>query len=48
MGDAFGPGYFGLATARLLLRNEPSPAHPYRGLHKMLRLEIGIDGFNFS
>jgi hypothetical protein len=30
-GDAFGPGYSGLAVARLLLRNEPSPAYPYRG-----------------
>ena len=30
-GDAFGPGYSGLAAARLLLRNEPSPAYPYRG-----------------
>ena len=30
LGDAFGPGYFGLAYARLLLRNEPSPAYPYR------------------
>ena len=26
-----GPGYSGLAKARLLLRNEPSPAYPYRG-----------------
>jgi len=31
LGDAFGPGYSGLAYARLLLRNEPSPAYPYRG-----------------
>ena len=30
LGDAFGPGYSGLAAARLLLRKEPSPAHPYR------------------
>jgi hypothetical protein len=30
LGDAFGPGYFGLAYARLLLRNEPSPVYPYR------------------
>ena len=30
MGDAFGPGYSGLAYARLLLRNEPSPTYPYR------------------
>ena len=28
LGDAFGPGYSGLAYARLLLRNEPSPAYP--------------------
>ena len=25
-----GPGYSGLAKARLLLRNEPSPSYPYR------------------
>ena len=31
LGDAFGPGFCGLAAARLLLRNEPSPAYPYRG-----------------
>ena len=30
LGDAFGPGFCGLAAARLLLRNEPSPAYPYR------------------
>ena len=30
LGDAFGPGYSGLAAARLLLRNEPSPTYPYR------------------
>ena len=31
--------------ARLLLRNEPSPTYPYRVYYKILRLEIGIDGF---
>ena len=36
LGDAFGPGYFGLAKALLLLRNEPSPAYPYRGFNFML------------
>ena len=30
LGHAFGPGSFGLAIARLLLRNEPSPTYPYR------------------
>ena len=30
MGDAFGPGYCGLAYAWFLLRKEPSPAYPYR------------------
>ena len=48
LGDAFGPGYCGLAAARFLLRKEPSPAYPYREFYKILRLEIGIDGFNFS
>ena len=41
----FRPGLIGLAFARLLLRNEPSPAYPYRVFYKILRLEIGIDGF---
>ena len=35
-GDAFGPGYSGLAIARLLLRNEPSPAYPYRNFRKLV------------
>ena len=30
LGDAFGPGYSGLAYARLLLCNEPSPTYLYR------------------
>ena len=32
LGDAFGPGYSGLAYARFLLRKEPSPTYPYRNL----------------
>ena len=32
LGDAFGPGCSGLASARLPL-GEPSPAHPYRGFN---------------
>ena len=36
MGDAFGPGYSGLAKAWLLLGNEPSPAYPYRGFDLIL------------
>ena len=39
LGDAFGPGYFGLAYARLLLRNEPSPAYPYRIFY--LKYDLG-------
>ena len=39
-GDAFGPGYCGLAIARLLLRNEPSPAYPYRGFF-YLKYDLG-------
>ena len=37
LGDAFGPGYSGLAAARFLLRKEPSPAYPYRGLHNTVK-----------
>ena len=35
-GDAFGPGYCGLAAARFLLRKEPSPAYPYRIFYYVL------------
>ena len=35
-GDAFGPDYSGLTAARLLLRNEPSPAYPYRNFRKLV------------
>ena len=40
MGDAFGPGYSGLAIARLLLRNEPNPTYPYRD-NFMLKFYVG-------
>jgi len=36
LGDAIGPGYSGLAAARLLLRNELNPAYPYRVFYYML------------
>ena len=36
LGDAFGPGSFGLAVARLLLRNELNPTYPYRGFDLIL------------
>jgi len=40
-GDAFGPGYSGLAAARLLLRKEPSPAYPYRNFVFRLKYIFG-------
>ncbi|MFN5674228.1 MAG: hypothetical protein ACK46W_04060 [Bacteroidota bacterium] len=40
LGDAFGPGYSGLAKARFLLRKEPSPAYPYRD-NFMLKFYVG-------
>ena len=39
LGDAFGPGYFGLAYARFLLRKEPSPVYPYRIFY--LKYDLG-------
>jgi len=42
-GDAFGPGYSGLAIARLLLRNEPSPSYPYRGFDFILKFIYSDD-----
>ena len=36
LGDAFGPGYSGLAAARLLPRNELNPTYPYRGFDLIL------------
>ena len=37
LGDAFGPGYSGLAYTRLLLRNEPGPTYPYRVFYKIVK-----------
>ena len=45
LGRCLRPGLLRARFARFLLRNEPSPAYPYRVFHKILRLEIGIDGF---
>ena len=47
LGDAFGPGCFGLAVARLLLRNELNPTYPYRGNFKLNYVFCEVFGSDF-
>ena len=48
MGDAFGPGYSGLIIFGFCYAKNQALRIPIAGYTKLLRLEIGIYGFNFS
>jgi len=45
MGDAFGPGCSGLVTLGFCFAKNQALRIPIAGFTKLLRLEIGIDGF---
>ena len=45
MGDAFGPGYCGLASLGYCCAMNQALRIPIAYFTKILRLEIGIDGF---